>query len=140
MTKQEADEIKSYLRQAYKLDCRLRRERRNLDKLRSAAVYRSPDFSSSGSGSPGNRAASVDRILAEEERIRDLTDRYTAIYIEIEKTIHSIRDDTLEEVLELRYLHYKKWDEIAQEMNFTIRHITRLHGLALQKMSLNVHI
>ena len=133
------DEVKSYLRQAYKLDKRLQRERRNLEKLKSAAEYRSPGFDSCGGNGSGDRIAeSVSRIIEEEQRVQELTDIYTAKYLEIEQTIKGIGNDTLEEVLELRYLHSKSWEDIAQRMNYSERHITRLHGIALQKMSLNV--
>lgn len=42
------DEVKTYLRQAYKLDKRLRREQMKLEKLRSAVEYHSPAFDGAG--------------------------------------------------------------------------------------------
>ena len=114
------DEVKKYLRQAEKLDKRLTRERRNLEKLMSAAEYRSPAFDSAGGGGNGDKICSaVSRIMEEEQRVRELTELYTAKYVEIEQTIRSIGDDTLEEVLELRYLRFLKWEEIAAQMNYS---------------------
>ncbi|WP_294471503.1 hypothetical protein [uncultured Ruminococcus sp.] len=129
------DEVKKYLRQAEKLDKRLTRERRNLEKLMSAAEYRSPAFDSAGGGGNGDKICSaVSRIMEEEQRVRELTELYTAKYVEIEQTIRSIGDDTLEEVLELRYLRFLKWEEIAAQMNYSERQTLRLHGVALKKM------
>lgn len=131
------EEVKKYLKQAYKLDRRIQRERRNLDKLRSAAEYRSPNFEGGG-GTGGDRISeSVSRIMEKEARVRELTDVYTEKYIEIENVIHSVGDDVLEEVLELRYLHYMKWEDIAERMHYSLVHVYRLHGFALQKMILN---
>lgn len=132
------DEVKTYLRQAFKLDKRLQRERRNLEKLKSAAEYRSPSFDSSGGSGGGDRIAeSVSRILEEEQRVQELTDLYTAKYVEIEQTIKGIGNDTLEEVLELRYLHNKSWEDIADIMHYALRSVYEFHGQALQKIAVN---
>lgn len=134
------EEVKKYLKQAYKLDRRIQRERRNLDKLRSAAEYTSPGFGGGG-GTGGDRISeSVSRIMEKEARVRELTDVYTEKYIEIENVIHSVGDDVLEEVLELRYLHYMKWEDIAERMHYSKRRVTQLHGKALLKISLNFPI
>lgn len=133
------DEVKAYLRQAYKLDKRLQREQMKLEKLRSAIEYRSPSFEGAGGHGSGDKIGSaVTNIIERGQRVDELTALYTAKYEEIEQTIHSLHDDVLEEVLELRYLQYMKWEEIADRMNYTERHAKRLHGIALLKMSLNV--
>jgi len=135
------DEVKKYLRQAEKLENRLTRERRNLEKLMSAAEYRSPAFDSAGGGGNGDKICSaVSRIMEEEQRVRELTELYTAKYLEIEQTIRSIDDDTLEEVLELRYLHCRKWEDIAAAMCLDLRWIYRLHGRALKKLTIESHV
>ena len=132
------DEVKSYLRQAYKLDKRLQRERRNLEKLKSTAEYHSPSFDGSGGNGNSDRIAeSVSRIMEEEQRVHELTDAYTAKYVEIEQTIKSIGDDALEEVLELRYLHNKSWEDIANIMHYALRSVYEFHGQALQKIAVN---
>jgi DNA-directed RNA polymerase specialized sigma24 family protein len=132
------DEVKKYLRQAEKLDKRLKRERRNLEKLMSAAEYRSPAFEGVGGGGSGDKiCAAVSRIMEEEQRVQELTDLYTAKYVEIEQTIKSIGDDALEEVLELRYLHNKSWEDIANIMHYALRSVYEFHGQALQKIAVN---
>ena len=136
------EELKSYLNQVYRLHNRLRREQDKLADIRSAVEYRSPAFGGSGSHSDGDKVGvAVANILEREQRVDDLSAAYTEKYKEVERVIGGLKDDTLEEVLELRYLRFLKWDEIAQQMNYTERHITRLHGIALQvlqKMSVNV--
>ena len=66
-----------------------------------------------------------------------LTDTYTRKFLEIEQAIKAIGNDKQEEVLELRYLHYKKWEEIADIMHYSLANIHILHGKALQKIRLN---
>ena len=134
------DEVKKYLRQAEKLDKRLKREQRNLEKLMSVAEYRSPAFDGVGGGGSGDKiCAAVSRIMEEEQRVQELTDLYTAKYVEIEQTIRSIDNDTLEEVLELRYLLYQKWEDIAAAMHRDLRWVYRLHGKALEKLTIESH-
>lgn len=133
------DEVKDYLRQAYKLDRRLQREQRKLEQLQSKVRYVSPSFEGMGGHGSGDKMSkAVADIIERTQRVQELTATYTARYGEIEQAIHSLHDDVLEEVLELRYLQYMKWDKIAERMNYTERHITRLHGIALKKMSVNV--
>lgn len=46
------------------------------------------------------------------------------------------------EILYERYINLKRWDDVADTVHVSLRHATRLHGEALQdlSMSLNVHI
>lgn len=131
------DEVKAYLRQAYKLDRRLQREQMKLEKLRSAIEYRSPSFEGAGGHGSGDKIGSaVTNIIERGQRVDELTALYTAKYEEIENTIKALHDDVLEEVLELRYLDYMKWEKIALHMNYTERRVLQLHGEALKKISL----
>ena len=54
---------------------------------------------------------------------------------EIARAIYSVRDGTLRLVLLNRYVLFKTWEQIAVDMNFTYRHITRIHGKALQEVN-----
>lgn len=80
------------------------------------------------------RAAEYD---AEANR---LLDEYNAARKQAEKLISSLAEPAQREVLSRRYLMGQKWEEIAGSMNYSVRHITRLHGIALRSMSLNVQL
>ena len=139
--KERSEKAKKYLKQIEKLDCRLARELRNLDKLRSSAEYRSPNFEGGcGSGSGDRLSESVSRIIEQEERVQQLTDTYTRKFLEIEHAIKELGNDKQEEVLELRYLHYKKWEEIASIMKYSLENVYKLHGKALQKITAKDYI
>lgn len=131
------DEVKTYLRQAYKLDKRLQREQMKLEKLRSAIEYRSPAFDGMGGHGSGDRLSeTVASIVERSQRVDELAALYAKKYEEIERSIRSVGDDALEEVLELRYLQYMKWEDIANAMHYTERRVLQLHGKALHKISL----
>lgn len=76
----------------------------------------------------------VANIMEREQRVSELSAAFTEKYKEVERVIGSLGDDTLEEVLELRYLRFLKWEEIASAMNYSERQTLRLHGVALKKM------
>ena len=131
------DEVKAYLWQAYKLDKRLQREQMKLEKLRASIEYRSPAFDGMGGHGSGDRLSeAVASIVERSQRVDELAAEYAKKYEEVEKCIRAVEDDALEEVLELRYLQYMKWEEIANAMHYTERRVLQLHGLALHKISL----
>lgn len=53
---------------------------------------------------------------------------------EISCVIDKIEDDTLKILLRLRYLEFKKWEDIAYILNYTKRHIHRKHIEALEEI------
>lgn len=80
---------------------------------------------------------SEDRFIAYAEYSRIIDERIDELYAvkcEIFKAISRIEDSTLRTLLELRYLSFKTWEEIAVEMNYGYRHICRLHGKALKNL------
>jgi DNA-directed RNA polymerase specialized sigma subunit len=133
------DEVKAYLWQVHKLDNKLQRARMDLDKLRSAVEYRSPSFEGAGGhGSNDKLGQAMTRIVEYEAQADVLAAEYTAKYDEVKKAIGTLENDSLEQLLELRYLHYMKWEYIAARMNYSERQVTRLHGIALEKISKSV--
>ena len=78
------EEVKAYLRQAYKLDKRLQREQMKLEKLRSAVEYRSPAFDGVGGGGSGDKIGqAVASIVERATRVDELAALYTEKYTEI---------------------------------------------------------
>ena len=133
------NEIKEYLWQVYKLDKRLQREQLKLEKVRSSVEYRSPAFDGIGGHGSGDKLSeAVARIVERSQRVDTLAAQYTQKYEEVERSIRSVDDDTLEEVLELRYLQYMKWEDIASTINRDLRWVYRLHGKALAKIKLTI--
>ena len=50
------------------------------------------------------------------------------------EAIEAVEEMRYREVLELYYLDGFTWDTVAQQMGYDVRHVTRLHGKALQKV------
>lgn len=132
---------KEYLQQAYRIDRKIKLDAEKLAAARSALYGKTARHDSDGSKpvSCGNGTESaVLRVMELEERLNREIDELTAMRQEIELTVNAVPDEVQREVLTRRYLLYQKWEVIAAEMNFSERHIRRLHGYALRNMSLNV--
>lgn len=74
-------------------------------------------------------AAEIDKCTIELEN-----EKLQSIHIrgDVRRAIQNVRDNAQREVLERRYLLDQGWECIAVQMNYTYRHVTRLHGEALK--------
>ena len=64
-------------------------------------------------------------------RFIDSIAELTEVQNRIISKIESLPDEHCKTVLYSRYVEMKKWELIAVEMNFTIRRVYQLHGIAL---------
>lgn len=129
---------KDYLRQVQLRDERLKLEREKLERLRAAVEYRSPAFEGGGCRSL-DRSEIIDRLADREYRYEQMAAEYIAFYDEVNERIGQIGDSVLSEVLERRYLLYQKWEDIAAAMHRDLRWVYRLHGKALEKLTIESH-
>lgn len=129
---------KDYLQQAYAIDRQIRLDIQKLDSMRGALYGRAISYDRDGSKAASKTNGMEDsmaRVLDYERHINEEIERLTAKRTEIENDIYTIPDDTLREVLTRRYLLYQKWELIAEEMNYGVRHIYKLHLKALREFS-----
>ncbi len=70
------------------------------------------------------------------EEIAKEIESLNIVRIKIEKAISSINDYGLESILRLHYINGMSWEKVAVKMNYSYRHTTRLHGIALQKLKI----
>ena len=77
-----------------------------------------------------------DALVAYENLIDAKVDELYAIKQEILIAIDRVQNDTLKALLLERYIDGKKWEQIAIDLNYSWRQIIRLHGQALQEISI----
>ena len=82
----------------------------------------------SGTSDLSGYAARLDELLRELEAEKEMQ---MIAYQEIWNQLKRIPDATEMEVLTRKYLFGQEWDEIASEMGYSYRNITRIHGYAL---------
>lgn len=77
-----------------------------------------------------------DTLVAYENLIDQKVDELYAIKQEIMAAINNVQDSTLRALLTERYINGKKWEQIAVDLNYSWRQIIRLHGRALQEITI----
>ena len=55
---------------------------------------------------------------------------------QVQSAIQTVPDETLQLLLELRYINGYTWEQIAVKMDYSYVHICRLHGAALNQIML----
>lgn len=132
---------KEELRELRHMDCLINSKLRQIDDLRSKMKYLQAIDYAKDKIQTSNKASVEDIIIklcdleAEiTQEIDELIDKKRVAKEEIDK----IEDVTLRGILTMRYLETLKWEEIAVQLNYDYRHVLRLHGEALNKLSLNV--
>ena len=93
-----------------------------------------------GDGMPRTRAvADLSNYAAKwDELERELEVERMAeaqLYTDILKRVKAVPDEIEREILTRRYLLGQGWEQIATEMGYSYRHITKLHGFALKKLA-----
>lgn len=133
----ENEEKKRYLN-GYR-DC-TRRERQlqeQIDELRSQQMFPSVNHDGMPQGNAhsdlSGYVARLDALISQLEQEQAMAVRQ---YKEIHDRIHKMQDGAEKEVLIRRYLMGRTWEQIAVEMDYTYRHVTRLHGAALRSFCL----
>ena len=77
-----------------------------------------------------------DALAAYENLIDAKVDELYAIKQEIMAAINNVQDSTLRALLTEKYINGKKWEQIAVDLNYSWRQIIRLHGRALQEITI----
>jgi hypothetical protein len=126
---------KEYLSQAWYLDKRIKTKERQLDWLRSHAAYVSPKISDEPKVSASGRRSPVEeavvRIVELERDINDSIAKLMRLKTEIAGVIRSVNSMECETLLEMRYLTFLGWDQVAAQLNYSQDYVYHLHRKAL---------
>ena len=139
---------KEYLGQAYRIDQRINSKIEQVMSLRELATKATTAIS----GMPHAATPNVHRmsdvvckIVALEEEINTDIDTLIDLKQEIIDAIHHMEDPELRMILELRYLCFRPWKDIAIAAKCSIRTVYRLHDRALEnfdvpKVGSHIHL
>lgn len=132
------EEKKQYLRRYQAAKRRAKVIQEEIEELRSRKT--SPvglgDGLPHGSGTSdlSGYAARLDELLRELEAEREMQ---MVTYREIRQQIGMVPDTIEQEILSRRYLIGQSWEKIAVEMKYSYRHVTKLHGHALNHFEIS---
>ena len=129
-------DTKQYLQQISRLDRMINNKLAEISQLRELAmsvsavkneerVQTTPNFDKIGTA--------YCKIEEMEEKLDKLIDEYVDKKNLIISQIDGIENETYYEILFARYIEKKTFEKIADEMTYSFRNVTRLHGRALQE-------
>ena len=128
---------KEYLSQAFHIDQRIGSKLSQVMRLREAATSCTAtlsDMPRPDSPSHERMADTICKIVDLEREINKDIDRLVDLKAEARRAINAVSDPDQQLILELRYLCYKPWLEIAEAMGYSEAGVYKLHGKALRKI------
>ena len=128
---------KEYLSQAYRLDQRIDAKIEQVMSLRNLAAKATSTLSDampSGTRNVHRMEDIIIKIIDFENEINADIDRLVDLKREIMRVIKALPNPEYQTLLELRYLCFKSWEQIAIEMNYSIQHIYRLREKASKEI------
>ncbi len=131
--------VKEYLGQAYRLDQRINSKLEQLESLNGLATKCTTTLT----GMPKNPSRSTSLMADAVAKIVDLQaeinhdiDLLVDLKCELVKLIKNVDHSEYQTLLELRYLCFKTWEQIAVDMNYSIDNVYRIHRKALSTIRL----
>ena len=128
---------KEYLNQAYWLDRRIDSKLEQLSALRDTATKTTAVMDGEVVGHTRNVHSLQDviaKIMDMEVEINSDIDALVDLKRDIMRTIKEIENPEYQTLLELRYLCFKRWEEISVIMNYSVRRIFQIHDEAMEKL------
>ncbi len=129
---------KEYLNQAYWAERDIRLKEEEIAMMETTLYSITTNYSldnSSASGSVGNQKEILScKLIDYKTELEKEIDKLIELKEEIKQAISSVDNKSFREVLTRRYILYQKWPVISERMNYSIRHIRRLHDDALNKI------
>ncbi len=134
---------KDYLSQAYRIDQRINSKIEQVQSLRDLAEKASATLSdvppSKGSRNVHRMEDVIAKMVDMESEISADMKRLLNLKHEIVTMISCVESPELQTLLELRYLCFKTWEQIAVALHFDLRWVHRLHNRALNEVELIRH-
>ncbi len=128
---------KEYLNQAKNLDQRINVKLDRVSRLRSITQKITASLDGEVVSHTRNVTSMEDgiiRLMEEEESLNAAIDRLVDLKREVSSVLEQIHDSDCQLLLELRYLCFRTWEEIAEVMHMHIRTVYKVHGKALLKV------
>lgn len=125
---------KEYLRQAYRLDQRINsklEQLRSLNELATKATSTLTGMPKSPNHNTSLVGDAVAKIVDLQDEINYDIDHLVDLKRDMVRTIKKVDNAEYQTLLELRYLCFKTWEQIAVDMNYTIDNVYRIHRKAL---------
>lgn len=127
---------KEFLSQPYKLQKRIDLGIEQAERFRSLAENGHAPFSSNGGGGGCTTQSFVEtqtiRYMQTIEQVKRNTEKIIEVAALVKKAIYDINNLEIEYLLEARYLNFKDWQTIADDLRVTKNYVYHLHKIGLE--------
>ena len=134
MNKQQA-EMKEYLSQAFRIDQRIQSKMEQVASLNDLATRATATYSDMPGSETRNLHRMEDAILSIIELEAEINGDICKLVQTKKDIVHKIKavqNTEYQTLLELRYLCFKTWEQIAVQMNYSTKYVFDLHRTALK--------
>lgn len=124
-----------YLSRAYRMEQQVESKLQQIEALRSMAESLTSCIGTEPVAHTRNVTSmqdTVNKIIEEEQELNAQIDRLVEIKKEIADTIARVTNVTYRLILEKRHLCFQMWEQIAYDLNYSIRSVQTKYGEALQ--------
>ena len=125
---------KEYLGQAYRLDQRINsklEQIRSLNELAAKCTSTITGMPKNPSHSTSMMEEAVGKIVDLQAEIDGDIGQLVDLKRDMVSIIKAVQNTECQTLLELRYLCFKTWEQIAVAMGYNLRHVYRLHDEAV---------
>lgn len=125
---------KEYLEQAYRVDHQIQSKLDQIQVLNNIATKATTTFGDiphSSSPNPHKMEDIILRIVALESEIQDDLEYLIELKEKATHMIKKVKNVEHRTLLEERYLNFKTWEQIAEDLQYSVRQVYRMHGEAI---------
>lgn len=130
---------KQFLKRAYKLNVKIDSKLEQLEQLKSLALrvtsVLKPDVVANSSGPISPMENAVVKIIMAETEIKDVIERFIDVKKNIGENLDLLDNENERLLLEMRYLCFYSWEQIAVRMNICVSYTYELHRNALKSLN-----
>lgn len=136
-------EARNYLDQAYRLDQRIRIKLEQLAQLKTMVTSITSNLSDvriQSSSDNSKMENTIIKIIEQETELDNEIDTLVDLKAEIRRVIEAVPEKEQRFLLEERYLVFRKWEQIAADMQYGIDNVFKLHQKALSNVKIPDHM
>ena len=126
---------KEFLRRARNVDRRIDAATERVERIRARLeAGRMSQITGQPRGGAKDWTETADRLIEFERDVNARIREMCRLKRLAQEAIDRVEEARLREVLELYYIDGYSWEQVAQRMGYDRRWVTRLHGMALQRI------
>lgn len=127
-------DVKEYLRKFRYRALKIELLTREIERLNTIAESTSISYNEKVQCSQSDSAELLAKLVDKKDELLKEKQAYLESYMYIDRLLNEIGSVELECIIRLRYFDGLVWEDIAEEMKYSIRWIHHLHGKAISKL------